>query len=181
MSGIHDEILTKVQEELQAVLIDALAEDDPTRAGVVKLGELQGDPEEDVARISVTLHENDPDAFISGAYTGMSNAWNDEIYDVEVGRVVTWRRRFTVKARCLLERTREDLGEARDIASEVRSRIEDTLLDISFSGISTSNEYVARGIISDELRGEMRQSGGPPDSYDYFIKFRFEVLTTRTV
>lgn len=180
MSGIHDEILTKIQSELQTVLIDDLAEDDATRAGVVKLGELQGEPEEDSARISVTIHENDPDAFISGAFTGMSNAWNDIVYDVEVGGVVTWRRRFTVKARCLLERTREGLEETRDIASTIRSRIEQTLLDISFTGVSSPNEYVARGIVSNELTGEMRQSGGPPDSYDYFIKFRFEVLTTKT-
>jgi len=180
MSGIHDEILTKVRDELQVALIDEIAEDDPTIVGVVKLGELQGEPEEDVARISVTLHENDPDAFISGAFTGMSSAWNDEVYDVEVGGVVTWRRRFTVKARCLMERTREDLLTTREIVSTVRSRIEETLLGISFSGVMTTNEYVARGIVSDELLGEMRQSGGPPDSYDYFIKFRFEVLTTKT-
>jgi hypothetical protein len=176
---IHDGILTAVQAALQLALIDNISASDPAQAGVVYLGDLQGNPDPDVGRISVTLHENDPDRFISGAVTGMTDDWSDEVEMVEIGGATTWQRKFTVKARCLLEGTKEDLGDTRDIASTVRSRIEQALYDISFSTVSYNGEYVSRGIVSEALKGEMLQSGGPPDSYDYFIKFRFDVLTTK--
>lgn len=178
MSGIHSAILEKVQEELQEAMIDQLEPADLTRAGVVKLGPLQGDPDPDEARISVTLHENDPDKFISGSVTGMSSDWSDQVLFVEIGGATTWRRKFTVKCRCLLDESQEDLLTAREIASAVRQRLETTLAHINFNGLSVDTEYVSRGIISRNLHGEMLQSGGPPDSYDYFIKFRFDVLTT---
>lgn len=177
---IHDAILTEVQDYLTEKLITEISGSDPAKVGIVKLGDLQGEPDPDKARISVTLYENDPDRFISGAVTGMKDDWSDIVEEVEIGGATTWRRRFTVKARCLLEITKENLAETRQVASTVRTRIEHALPEISFSGVSTDNEYVARGIVSEDLHGEMLQSGGPPDSYDYFIKFRFDVLTTRT-
>lgn len=175
---IHDAILQVVKDALQYSLIDGVDPDDDAIAGVIKLGDLQGDPDPDIARISVTLHENDPDGFISGMPTGMSEKWSDEVDEWEIGGVVTWKRRFTVKARCLLDASKEDLATARQIASTVRERIEHALPRISFGSVSQNGEYVSRGITSDALKGEMLQSGGPPDSYDYFIKVRFEVLTT---
>ena len=93
-------------------------------AGVVMAGPLQGNPDPDVARISVTVHENDPDQMTGAAPARM---WQDEPLSVEIGSgraITTWSRKFTVKARCLLEGTREDLDTARQIASTVRSRIE---------------------------------------------------------
>ena len=179
MSGIHDEILKTVKTALQYYMIDNVPEADTTRAGYIKLGDLQGDPDPDVARISITLHENDPDGFIKGVVTGMKDAWDDEIYDIEVGGRMTWKRRFTIKTRCLLENSKENLSEARTTASTVRTRLEHSLPKISFSSVSVDGEYVSRGIISSEIKGEMLQGGGPPTSYDYFIKIRFEVLTTK--
>jgi hypothetical protein len=181
MSGIHDEILKKVRDELELALITNIDPADLARAGVVKLGDLQGEPDPDVARISVTLHENDPDNFITGVPTGLKGDWTDETYDIEIGKAVTWKRRFTVKARCLLEATQEGLSDARNIAATVRMRIEHALPAISFSGVTADGEYVARPIISEEMKGEMQQSGGPPNAYDYFIKFRFDVLTTKVL
>jgi hypothetical protein len=178
MSGIHDGILTKVQDELQEAMIDAIEPADATRVGVVKLGPLQGDPDPDDARISLTIHENDPDKFITGSVTGMSGDWSDEVLFVEIGGATTWRRKFTVKCRCILEETQEDLLTAREVASTVRHRLERSLANISFNGLQVGDERVARGIVSSQLKGEMLQSGGPPDSYDYFIKFRFDLLTT---
>ncbi len=37
------------------------------------------------------------------------------------------------------------------------------------------------GPFSDTILSEMVQAGGPPDAYDFFIKVRFEVLTTQLV
>ena len=178
MSGIHDLILVYVRDALQHSLIDGVPEDDPARAGIVTIGELQGDPTPDDARISVTLHENDPEAAISGVVSGLKAEWFDEVDEIECGGASTWVRRFTVKARCLLVNTAESLDDARAIASTVRERIEDTLSNLSFTGVANASEYVSRGVLSDEMMGEMLQAGGP-EAYDYHIKVRFSLLTTR--
>jgi len=179
MSGIHDALLEHTRDALIATLQTNIDEADPTRAGVVQIGPIQQDPTPDDARVSVTLHENDPDRLIKGSVTGMTDDWSDEIDMIEIGGAVTHIRRFTLKARCLLVNTQEDLDAARSIASTVRGRCETTLLNLQFVGITSGDEYVSRGILSDEFTGEMLQAGGP-EAYDYYIKVRFSVLTTQT-
>jgi hypothetical protein len=180
--SIHDEILAHLQQSLQETMIDDLPEDDQTRAGVVMQGPLQGEPEPDTARISVTIHENDPDGFYGkGGASTLSSGWEDEISEVECGGSVTWKRRFTIKARCLLVLTSEDLAAARRIASTVRSRLEQAVLQTSFEGVCTDDEFVSKGPVADGVQAEMVQAGGPPDSYDYHIKIRFEIETTTGV
>jgi hypothetical protein len=181
--SIHEPIVQKVVAELQAALIDRVDPADPARAGVVMAGLLQGDPDPDQARISVTVHENDVDDFYGKEGTSaISGSWEDEVAELECGGAITWKRRFTVKARCLLVNTQEGAAVARNIASTVRKRIEKTLLSISFASIQDEDgEYVAKGVFSDALKGEMVQAGGPPDSYDYHIKVRFQVETTAGV
>lgn len=170
-------ILNKIRDELTTALITNIPAGDLTRAGIIKLGPLQGDPDPDEAVISVEIYENDPDAFYQGMVTGMSGAWQDEVLETEIGGIQTIARRGTVKARCILEG--RDLTDARDIASTIRSRIEKTLRGISFVGISVNGETVTRRIY--ELNGEMLQAGGPPTSYDFHIKVRFELWTTTGV
>ena len=145
---------------------------------MVKLGDLQGDPDPDVARISITLHENDPDGFISGMPTGLSENWSDQVDEVEIGGVTTWKRRFTIKARCLLDASprgaEQRPGYRLDCAHEDRARsAEDQLLrDPRGWGVRLPPYPDGRH------QGRDAAVGGPPDSYDYFIKVRFEVLTT---
>lgn len=185
--GIHAEIIEYVEEALKDALLEDISWANPavgattgdTKAGVVQIGPIQGDPDLDEARIVVTIHENDPQAFHSGPLTGMSGGWNDEIYLVEIGGATTMKRRFTVRGRCLLEQTAETTDEARDVASTLRSRIEHTLLGLRFTGVSSSNESVTMPVRSDSISSELYQSGGP-DAYDFHIKVRFEVLTTIT-
>lgn len=179
MSGIHNEILKTIQAKLIADLITNGTPGDLAVPGVVKLGPLQGDPNPDDARISLELYENDPDQEISGSGMGRSKeAWDDTVYETEIGGGVTWNRRFTVKARCLLVQSQEGLASARDIASTLRSRIEKSISDVRFNGLAYDGEYVCRGAMSENVRGSMVQLGGPPDAYDYQIKVRFEILTT---
>lgn len=181
---IHDLITGRLVEVLTACLIDEVEEDDPTRVGVVMRGPLQGDPDPDQARIAVEIYESDPDNFHSGAVTSLTGPWNDEIEETEMGGDhggATWNRRFTIKVRLLFVSTKEDLDTARLIASTVRSRIEKAILTANWSGVATSDEYVERGAVKDTMRSEAMQSGGPPDSYDYFVKIRFDVQTTMTL
>ena len=79
---------------------------DPTQAGAVQIGPLQGNPDPDVARISVEIYENDPDR-IEGIPSGSRSTWEDEVEEIECGGAITWLRRFSVKARCLFVNTRE--------------------------------------------------------------------------
>ena len=179
---IHEEILDYLQAALVTALIDSVVTDDPARVGVVKLGPLQGDPDPDAARISIELYENDPDNEVKGSgIGGMTWGWQDEVYEIECGGSITWIRRFTIKSRCLLESTGEELLAAKRIASTVRSRIERTLLGLSFSGVESEDEYVARGPFSEDIASETVQAGGPPDAFDFNIKMRFTLLTTQKV
>jgi hypothetical protein len=193
---INELIVEHVVEALQKALIDDIPDadpdavppilEDPAKAGVVITGPLQGNPDPDQARISVTAHENDPDNFYPGQITQITGDWSDEIAEVECGGQyggAMWNRRFTVKARCLTVNTKEDLASARQIASKVKSRIERCLLAIDWAGVVDKDksgnviEYVSRPVASNTMRSEALQGGGPPDSYDYFIKVRFDVQT----
>jgi len=174
MSGIHKAIMDRVETVLQTALIDNIDPADIAIAGVVKQGPLQGDPEPDTARVSVTIHENDPGNFDE------NEEWADKIDMLECGGAITWARRFTVKIRCLLELSQEDLATARQIASTVKERAEIALLSELFTGVVSGNERVSRGVFAETLSTQMRQSGGPPDAYDFHIKIRFDVLSTRT-
>ena len=173
-------VMDRIEEALQSACIDHLEEDDATRAGVVQQGPLQGDPDPDEARISITIHENDPDKLQGGGLNTNPPSWQDEIEEVEIGGSTTWKRRFTVKARCLFVNTRESKLEARRIAAAVRTRIERTLIGIDFSDLLYEGEYIARGVFSNNLYGEMLQAGGP-DAYDFHIKVRFDCLSTTGV
>lgn len=173
-------ILEHLRGALQASLIDSIPVDDPTRAGYVKIGPYQGSPAPDEGRITISIHENDPDRIVKAGVTGFSDDWSDEMDLIEIGGASTTARRFTIKARCLFAITREGEDEARQIASMVRSRIETTLKKLSFASVRTDDEYVARGALSSDMSSEMMQAGGPPDAFDYLIKVHFSVLTTQT-
>jgi hypothetical protein len=181
MGAIHDVIIDAVETALADAFMYDLPLDDISRAGVVRKGPLQGDPDPDEARISVTVHENDPDRYYGKQGTSESGTWDDEVKELECGGSITWARRFTVKARCLLVNTQEDLNTARQIASAVRSRIEYVLRHFTGMGlVADDGEYVSRGAFGSGLKGEMVQAGGPPNAYDYSIKCRFEIQTTTT-
>jgi hypothetical protein len=180
MTGIHNALLEHFRAQLTKSLIADIAPADNAVPGVVKIGALQGEPSPEVARISVTIYTNDPDKIINGGVTALPANWGDEVESVEIGGAITHKRRFTVKASCLYVETREKEDEMRQISATVRERIEVALLKMSFSGVTSNGEYVSRGVTSDELHGEMLQAGGPPDAYQYEIKIRFSVLTTRT-
>ncbi|HEY45702.1 MAG TPA: hypothetical protein G4O14_02825 [Anaerolineae bacterium] len=173
MSGIHDAVLLHTQAVLQAALIDDIDPGDAAIAGVIKIGPLQGEPEPDEARISICIYANDPDD-VDGS------EWQDRVVEVECGGVVTFERRFTIKGRMLLETTRENLAQARQIGSTVKERIEIAILKEMYTGVVSGNEYVARGPCAEAITSTLRQGGGPPDAFDLSFKVRFDVLTTRT-
>src|SRR5512138_3951494 len=91
---IHKAIMDYVQERLDRDLVlGAPTGGDDAVPGAIKLGPLQGDPDPDVARISVEIYENDPDQEIKGSGISQTDRpWKDTIELVEVGGGITWRR-----------------------------------------------------------------------------------------
>jgi hypothetical protein len=174
-------ILNHVENVLQDALIDNVHSDDISRAGSVIQGPLQGNPDPDQARISIQVLENDPDQIYKPGNSTMTGSWTDEVSLIECGGSITMKRRYSVKARCLLVNTAEGLDDARHIASDVKHRIERVLTGIDFTGIATPEEFVSKGILSTAIKSESIQAGGPPDAYDYHIKVRFELDTTRSI
>lgn len=177
--SIHNAVLNHIKSAIETYLLNVLPEGHPLKPGVVKLGPLQGSPiDPDEARIVITLHENDPDE--KDTFEWCDKPAPDEYGGIEIGGGVTWLRRFTLKGDFLFELTREDLDASRRIAGAIKNRLEDILLGMSFSGVSVMDEYVSRGIAGFGVQSTMRQGGGPPDAYQFKLKIRFEVLTTRT-
>lgn len=172
-------IMEYLKDTLEDALINDVAESDTSRATLVMVGPLQGDPDPDTARIYVTIHENDPNDVIGdGANASTLKAYADEVEEIEIGGAVTWKRNFTIRARCLLVDTQETLDQARQIASKVRRRIERAVITASFSGVTDEyGAYVSRGPISWDIEGETLQAGGP-ESYDFHITVHFSLLTT---
>lgn len=163
--GITYAILKQLETSLTDALITSIPENDPTRAGAVKIGPLQGDPDVDAARISVEIYANDP--------TG-TNDWEDEIVEWEMPRTAIWARRFTILWRALLVDTGEDLDEAARIASTIKSRIEFCINRINWSGLEEDGETVI-GCADDML--SVYTQGGGPDEYDYSGYINFDIET----
>jgi len=178
--SVMNMVLEYTRDELIRFLYDEVSADDKARTNVVKIGFLQGDPDPDEARISVSVFPNDPDQEIRGSGIGNNPApWDDTIYEEEVGGVLTWSRKYTVKARCLFTDGTEadNEAEARTLAATVKQRIEKAILSIDYGSISSANEYVCRSASSSSIRSTFVQSGGP-GAYDFYIKVRFDILTT---
>lgn len=178
-SNIHYAVMEHVKTTLEEVLYAAYPAGDPLRPGVIKLGPLMGEPmDPEEARIVICIYENDRDE--KDTFQWCDEPASDEYGGIEIGGGITWLRRFTLEGDCYFERTREDIDAARKIAGLLKAKLEDILLGMSFSGIAVDNEYVSRGPVGFGLYSTTRQSGGPPDAYQFHIKIRFEVLTTRT-
>jgi hypothetical protein len=174
---IHDVIKNRIQSILQTALIDNIDPTDKAIPGLIIQGPLQGQMDPDTARIYVNIFENDPDGVIGDGLNASTKVYNDTIEEVELGGAITWRRYFTIRARCLLVDSAESLSEASQIASRLRSRMEKALIRGSYGDLSSEGEYVSRGPLNSEIDGETFQSGGP-ESYDFHITIHIQLLTT---
>jgi hypothetical protein len=177
--SIHNAIMHHVKDAIVDQIQDALPDGHPIKPGVVKIGPLLGDPmDPDEARITVMIFENDPDE--KDSFQWCDEPASDDYGGLEIGGGITWMRRFTIKVDMYLERTREDVDAARRIAGSLKNRLEEVVMGLSFNNVSIEDEYVSRGAFASTIKSTVRQGGGPPDSYQFHIKLRFEVLTTKT-
>lgn len=178
---IGSAIQSYARDLLERALITEIEEDDLARAGVVISGPLQGDPlDPDEARIAIMVQRNDPDAINNSRQSAQASSWEDTVEEVEIGGATTWSRKFTVTASIILVDSAEALSTAQEIASKVQGRIEKALRTADWD-IASDDEYVSRGAVSERVSSDLLQSGGPPDAYIFYLKVRFEVLTTTGV
>ncbi len=164
---ITEATLQHLQTTLEKALITDIDGESPDRAGAVKIGQLQGDPDVDLARISVEIYPNDPQK---------PGEWEDEIIEWEMPRTAIWSRKFCILYRALLADSREDLDESVNIASVIKDRIEYTLNSMDYTGVSFGTERII-GCPVEHMLSEISQGGGP-EEYDWSGKILFEVLTS---
>lgn len=179
MVTIHEKILDAAVLDLTDAFA-GLAEDEA--AGVIKIGNLQDDPEKN--RNSITIHVGDADA--PGSWDDNTHARGDNALDryayqaeaFEVGGGSLWWRRFSVKYSFFFTRSKEDQRLAAVLASTTRARIEKAIsLSGRIPGLTDDNGETAIKIVvvtSGDVEG-----GGPPAAYIHRGKVRWQVQTGR--
>lgn len=116
------------KEALDHYLTDEVDESDPSRASAVKIGQLQLDPSR--LRISVEVHENDPDDESNWQHNVIEEsaaADNLRPRGTIGGTRAYWNRRFSFVVNIYLRGI--DREEAGVIKGKVMARIEQMLLD----------------------------------------------------
>ena len=186
--SVHNAILTYLEAQLTDALITvptaALAKAKPIRRSPASSRwDLFRATQIQIRPVSASrLHENDPDA-ITGASGYLQCRARGKTRSPRSNAVVPKHGTGASRSRpavCWSTPARTKTPPEQ-IASTVRHRIEKTIQNLSFAGVEDDGEYVSRGAVSTSTKGEMIQSGGPPDAFDYFIKIRFEVQTTTGV
>jgi hypothetical protein len=136
-TDIVSEIVDALVVDLTAACITNLDEDDPTRAGLVRAGRLQANPQTNVT--SILVHPNypgDPEDWIHEEVREI-NRTHSVYYEEygspiiggarEVGGGRFWLRRGTVELEIFFTQKNYDRATAKDYANIVRRRVEYTL------------------------------------------------------
>jgi hypothetical protein len=159
---------------LADVLIAGVPTDDPTRAGVVRSGQLQDDPQ--VGVINILLHPGDKDwkhtintytESGSGIFAPQGTIMGDR-------SSVFWRRRFIVELTIFFENL-YSRDEARRRANVVLSRAHWALvmMDMNMIEGDSFGEYPSEVQVFDDW---IREGGGDGD-FNWRGEMRIELLT----
>ena len=156
-----------LRDRLTQYLITDVAEDDSSRAGLVKIGQLQEDYTR--LRIAVEVHENDPDDDRDWHHNLIEeNAQEDNrrFRQVIGGGRSYWNRRFCLMVHIFLDNlTRE---EATRIKGAVMHRIEQAIVDAQdCNGLTDSAGEVA-------LEGAIVRENGQLAGDDTFPIWRYK-------
>jgi hypothetical protein len=133
-TDIVSEIIDALVVDLTAVCQTALAEDDPTRAGLVRAGRLQANPQTNVTSLLVHPHYPvAPEDWIHEEVREINRTHADyyEQYgspiiggNQEIGGGSYWQRRGTVELEIFFTQKAYDRSTARDYANTIRRRVE---------------------------------------------------------
>jgi hypothetical protein len=176
MSSVIPLILEAIRAALQKSMIDDIAVDDLTRAGLVKVGRFQDNPTTTGIFISIQGGDLDDPNYRDGIIT------LDEMDNIqfrmparEIGGGEMWWRRGTIRFGCYYIKEKLSEEDAADAAYTVYQRIQDTVNGVyikASSGDETAQQIFLYG-------GTMFESGGPPSSYIWRGKVLWQCLTER--
>ena len=181
---ISDVIVNAIVDELKETMQLDTEKCDDAYGFLIKAGRLQDSPVQN--KNNITVHVGDPDS--------SSSEWADELarpdeqYQyVQVPTVseigggfsgIFWWRRGTVNGELFYIITDYDRDKARQVANEVRRRIEDTLgtnLARAFVGLTDGYEQV---IVFMPVKSQAMEAGGPRQ-HIWRIKVWWQALTSR--
>lgn len=178
---ISDLIVDGLVTDLTAGLVDAIDLESDEIVGVVRGGQLQENPVK--ARLYVLVHVNDPDDPTWEDQTVASRQQNldREFIDIpafEVGGGGMWWRKGIVEFGLFATKSKETRDQARQVANMVKGRIEKIIqLSTSAVGITDSLGEFAVKIMA--VASRLEEGGGPPRSFIWRGRVRYQVLTNR--
>lgn len=175
---ITSQIVERIRESLSPVLWDNIDPTDPTRC-VVKIGRFQEDPSPVVNYIAIQMGDLEDPNYLDGISSLRKDehqiGWN--VPSREIGGTEMWWRRGTIRIGCFFIVKNYDETTARQSAGVIMGRVEGTLPRVSVANLR--DPYGEHAIKLFVEGNTFFQSGGPPSSYIWRGKVRYQVLTER--
>ena len=172
-------ILKKVERHLQYELFDAVPEDSPTRAGLVKVGLMQENPADKVASVSITSGDFEDDGFVD-AHVDHPEVQEFTIRHLprgEVGGGHYWWRRFSIRVQVFFVRAGYDEDTATQHAYDFYGRLQSAIEACQIG--TMSDHYGERALGKPYLESTTFFPSGGKNKFIFRGKLRFRVLTSR--
>jgi len=171
MTGIDDLILQALVSHISAKTQTGITGN--SKAGLVRQGPLQDDPETIENGISILVYVNDPND---------PSGWRhirDRIQEIGTGQNQYWVRRYSVQALCQFTRTGYTDTQAQAIASEVMGRLQKALVGIrdALQGITDDFGETVYAPCNGVAWVRVTKAGGPPNEYVWETFYGLEVKT----
>ena len=165
MTSVMNTILDYTNQALQRQLQDLVADDDPAKAGLVRIGQLQDDPTinlnligSSITVVSMMGDHDDPDKWPNVVWGGPGHEIRFDGPAYEIGGGEMWWRRFTTK----LDQFWPDSYEREDArvqALEILSRAEHAIKTSPVLGIT--DDYGESALQINVVYSRNLEEGGP--------------------
>ena len=169
----------RIVEGLTQYCIADIPPRDPSRVTAVKAGRFQESPNESNLRLSVQGGDLDNPDLMDSIFDPEvhKNMMAFAIAAREIGGTQMWVRRGVVRLELFLIVEQKDFHHSRDVAYTILGRVQGNIEKIVVSDLY--DNYGEHGVKLFSTQNSFFQSGGPPASYLYRGKVRWECLTER--
>lgn len=169
----------RIVEGLTTYCIDNVPTRDPSRVSVIKAGRYQESPNSANLRLSVQGGDLDDPELMDSIFDPEvhKNMMAFTIDSREIGGTQMWVRRGVVRFELFLITEQLDFHHSRDIAYTILGRVQQNIESINVSDLY--DDYGEHAVKLFSTQNSFFQSGGPPSSYLYRGKVRWDCLTER--